>query len=61
MIDHDRRYFRERAEAELDLARRATHPAALRAHQVLAGFYLDRVHNPIGGDAESGGILVARQ
>jgi hypothetical protein len=37
-------YFEERAEEELELAQRATHPKAVKAHYDLAGFYLDRVH-----------------
>lgn len=37
-------YLEDRAEAELALAQEAAHPAAVRAHFVLAGFYLDRLH-----------------
>ena len=44
-------YFEHRAEVELEMAQRATHPAALRAHCVLADLYLDRVY----GDAPDGG------
>lgn len=39
-------YFEERAEEELELAQRASHPKAVKAHYELAGFYLDRVHGP---------------
>jgi hypothetical protein len=39
-------YFRDRAEAELALARSARHPHAARAHFHLAGLYLDRAYNP---------------
>jgi len=46
MRDDDRLYFELRAEAEIALAQRATHPDAVRAHYLLAGYYLDRVHGP---------------
>jgi hypothetical protein len=42
----DKDYLEERAEAELSLAQAAAHPAAVRAHYLLAGFYLDRLHGP---------------
>ena len=37
-------YFYKRAEAELELAQRATRPEAVKAHYTLAGHYLDRVY-----------------
>ena len=37
-------YWEDRAEAELALAQEAAHPAAVRAHFLLAGLYLDRLH-----------------
>ncbi|GAA0656955.1 hypothetical protein FHT00_002349 [Sphingomonas insulae] len=40
-------YFYERAETELELAQRATHPLAVRAHYIIANHYLDRCY---GGD-----------
>ncbi len=40
--DHD--YLESRAEAEIKLAQEAEHPAAVRAHYLLAGLYLDKVH-----------------
>lgn len=43
-MTHDQAYYLSRAEAELALARCAPHPAAMRAHYHLAGFYLDKVH-----------------
>lgn len=46
ITDHDRSYFLGRAEAELSLACRASHPAAMRAHYHLAGFYLDQAYRP---------------
>jgi hypothetical protein len=46
-IDID--YYQRRAEQEIVLAQSADHPQAVRAHFLLAGFYLDLVHN---ADAE---------
>ena len=37
-------YFLLRAEAELSLAQVAEHPAAVKAHYTLAGYYLDTVY-----------------
>lgn len=42
-------YYYRRAERELDMAQKATSPAAVKAHYTLARFYLDRVH---GGGRE---------
>jgi hypothetical protein len=39
-------YLETRAEAELSLAQAADHPAVVRAHYMMAGFYLDRLYNP---------------
>ena len=39
----DRSYFEQRAEAELQLAQQASHPAAVKAHNEMAGHYLDRI------------------
>jgi hypothetical protein len=47
MIREEREYLERRAEDELDLAQRASHPVAVRAHYELLGFYLDRLY---GGD-----------
>jgi hypothetical protein len=44
----DTTYFYARAETELELAQRATHPDAVRAHYIIANHYLDRCY---GGDA----------
>ena len=44
MAEPDRDYLEQRAEAELSLAQAAAHPAAVRAHYILAGFYLDRIY-----------------
>jgi len=43
----DDEYFYGRAETELELAQRATHPLAVRAHYIIANHYLDRCY---GGD-----------
>ena len=45
-------YFQKRAEAELELAQAAKHAAAVRAHYLMAGYYLDRVHNKEAQDEE---------
>ena len=42
MTDTDRDYFRQRAAAELEQAKRATRAEAARAHRELATAYLDR-------------------
>jgi hypothetical protein len=44
--DEDTAYHLARAEAELEWAQRALHPAAVRAHYELAGAHLDRVYGP---------------
>jgi hypothetical protein len=41
----DVQYFNRRAEQEIIRAQSADHPAAVRAHYELAGYYLDMVHN----------------
>ena len=46
MPDEEVRYFRERAEAEIQAAQAAVHPEAAKAHYVLAGYYLDLSYNP---------------
>jgi hypothetical protein len=47
--EHD--YLYRRAEQELEQAQRAAHPAAVKAHYMLAGYYLDQVY---GGVEPSG-------
>ncbi|MGK6356262.1 hypothetical protein ACMGDH_13690 [Sphingomonas sp. DT-207] len=44
--DNPDNYFYDRAEAELEAAQNADHPAAVRAHYLLAGHYLDRFYGP---------------
>ena len=46
MAERDKDYLEQRAEAELALAQVAAHPAAVRAHYLLAGLYLDRLYSP---------------
>ena len=45
-------YLEKRAEAELELAQRATHACAVRAHYEMATAYLDRIHQDEGADPE---------
>lgn len=44
MSENDVAYFYRRAEAELKLAQHAEHPAAVKAHYLLASHYLDSLH-----------------
>ena len=55
MSNDERDYYERRAEAEIELAQRAGHEAAVQAHYELASAYLDRIH----GDAprSSGGLF----
>lgn len=47
----DSSYFYDRAETELELAQRATHPMAVRAHYIIANHYLDRCYGGTGDAA----------
>ena len=47
MSDEDRSYYETRAEAELEQAQQSSHPAAVKAHYLLAGLYLDLVHREL--------------
>ena len=47
MRDDDRSYYEMRAEAELEQAEHSLHPAAVKAHYLLAGLYLDLVHREL--------------
>lgn len=49
MSDKDLTYYRQRAAAELELARRATAPIVRNAHQELADAYLRQVGEPQPG------------
>jgi hypothetical protein len=51
MAEEDQDYLERRAEAEIELARRASHEKAVQAHYELASAYLDRIH----GDGSPGG------
>ncbi|MDB5668870.1 MAG: hypothetical protein JWL74_1820 [Alphaproteobacteria bacterium] len=42
----DRSYFLNRAEMQVELARKAVHEKAAQAHYELAGYYWDRAFNP---------------
>lgn len=53
MRSEERDYYERRAEQEIEAARRSTDPAAVRAHYLLAGYYLDLVHNPEAPMAEA--------
>lgn len=55
MSSDDIEYYRGRAETELEMARRAENPMAAQAHNMLAGFYLDRVHGATAGQRRDGG------
>ena len=44
MSGEDIQYLERRAEAELELARSATHRKVVQAHYELAAAYLDRIH-----------------
>lgn len=46
-------YLYQRAEQELELAQRSEHAAAVKAHYMLAGYYLDRVYGPPAPDLAS--------
>jgi hypothetical protein len=61
MDEQEKAFLEERAEVALDLAQLAPHPAAVRAHYIMAGHYLDRLYGqdnevavPISGDRWSG-------
>ena len=43
----DRTYFLNRAEMQVELARKAAHEKAAQAHYQLAGYYWDRAYNPL--------------
>jgi hypothetical protein len=44
MWNEERRYLERRAEDELDRAQEAMHPAAVKAHYELLGYYLNRLY-----------------
>ena len=53
MSDEDRLYYEERAEREIALSHAARDEAAARAHALLAGYYLDLIHNRSGRPTEA--------
>ena len=48
MATEDILYFERRAEAELELAQRATDSRVVKAHYELAAQYLERIHGDDG-------------
>ena len=48
MRPEDLQYFNERAEQEIRQAQTAVHPAAVKAHYLLGGLYLDLVYSSPG-------------
>lgn len=44
MSPEDLDYYERRAEAEIELARRASHSRAVQAHYDLANLYLEHIH-----------------
>ena len=53
MLEQDKKYILERAEAELELAQRSVDPDAAETHYRLAELYLDSVY---GNAAEQVGV-----
>ena len=49
-MSNDTEYFQKRAEDELARAQASDHPGVVRAHYMMAGFYLDRAHNGLPQD-----------
>jgi hypothetical protein len=45
MVEEDLSYLEQRAEAELELAQKATDPQVVKVHYELADLYLERLHN----------------
>ncbi|WP_167737593.1 hypothetical protein [Sphingomonas parva] len=57
MSHNELEYYERRAEAEIELAQKARHQAAVQAHYELASAYLDRVHGET--PRSSGGLFDA--
>jgi hypothetical protein len=51
MSEHERLYLEHRAEVEIASAQASEHPAVVRSHYLLAGYYLDRLYGQ-DNDAE---------
>jgi hypothetical protein len=47
--DDDLAYWKQRAEEELEFAAKAGHPNAIKAHHMLADYYLERVNRLLLG------------
>ena len=57
MLD-DAEYYYKRAEAELKMAQRSEVPEAVRAHYLIANYYLDHVYShEVGEHSELGQLL----
>ena len=55
MAGNDLEYYERRAEQEIELAQRAGHVGAVRAHYELASAYLDLIHGDTP-EAEPNGL-----
>ena len=55
MAAEEQDYYEKRAEAEIEMAQRATHAGAVQAHYELANAYLDRIHAPEDSGTPAGG------
>jgi hypothetical protein len=55
VADLDKDYLEQRAETELAMAQASSHPAVVRAHYMLAGYYLDRLYCSDGADVVRSG------
>ena len=53
MARDDLNYYEKRAEAEIEMAQRATHASVVRAHYELATAYLDRIYGEGSQAAQS--------
>ena len=60
MPHNDQEYYYARAEAELKMAETARDPAAVRAHYILAGHYLDRAYGDHGEQGATADQIRAR-
>jgi predicted adenine nucleotide alpha hydrolase (AANH) superfamily ATPase len=52
MSREEAEYYQRRAEAEIELAQRASHIRAVQAHYELASAYLDRIHGAASAPRE---------
>ena len=59
MID-DAEYYYKRAEAELKMAQQSAVPEAVRAHYLIANYYLDHVYSGESGEHSQLAQLLSR-